>query len=232
MKKQSALTGVLLFLLVSCSLESSREQTIKIMPLGDSITHGSKKHNTYRRVLYHKLKESGFRVNFIGSQTTNYEGGPPKKDFDFDHEGHGGSRADQLLAGLPRWLKFNRPDIVLLQVGTNDILNRQSNRETIQDIKGIIAKLRKVNPEVKIFLSTVTPNKYKGVQETIKDLNKKIKKLPQKLNKKNSPLVIVDQYRGFYTSMDTYDGIHPNENGEEKLAVKWFKALKKRLDRG
>jgi hypothetical protein len=40
-----------------------------------------------------------------------------------------------------------------------------------------------------------------------------------------SPVFVVDQYHGFDAVSDTFDGVHPNQQGEEKMAVNWFKAL-------
>jgi len=41
----------------------------------------------------------------------------------------------------------------------------------------------------------------------------------------------VDQFSGFNAKagFDTYDGCHPNESGENKMAYRWFAAIKKVL---
>ena len=36
----------------------------------------------------------------------------------------------------------------------------------------------------------------------------------------------VDLWTGFDPQTDTYDGVHPNESGEKKMAAGWFEALK------
>lgn len=41
----------------------------------------------------------------------------------------------------------------------------------------------------------------------------------------NSPITIVDQWTGFNTATDTYDGVHPNSAGDQKIAAKWFSPL-------
>ena len=58
----------------------------------------------------------------------------------------------------------------------------------------------------------------------INDLNDAIDALAAQ-STTTSPIVIVDQNAGFSAANDTYDGIHPNATGEEKLAKKWFSAL-------
>jgi lysophospholipase L1-like esterase len=40
-----------------------------------------------------------------------------------------------------------------------------------------------------------------------------------------SPITVVDQWTGFDTATDTYDGVHPNDAGNVKLADKWYPAV-------
>ncbi|MEO3871669.1 cellulose binding domain-containing protein [Nonomuraea sp. B12E4] len=35
----------------------------------------------------------------------------------------------------------------------------------------------------------------------------------------------MDQWTGFSTSTDTYDGVHPNAAGDQKMSDKWYPAL-------
>lgn len=41
-----------------------------------------------------------------------------------------------------------------------------------------------------------------------------------------SPVKVVNQYTGFVSSTDTYDGVHPNDSGNVKLAANWFAPLR------
>lgn len=43
-------------------------------------------------------------------------------------------------------------------------------------------------------------------------------------NSTQSPIFLVDQYTGFSTS-DLRDGVHPNANGDAKMAAKWYPAI-------
>ena len=38
-------------------------------------------------------------------------------------------------------------------------------------------------------------------------------------------MIVVDQWTGFDTTVDTYDGVHPDEDGYVKIAANWFEAL-------
>jgi acyl-CoA thioesterase I len=46
------------------------------------------------------------------------------------------------------------------------------------------------------------------------------------INKSDSPVFLVDQFSGFNAEKDTYDGVHPNQSGEQKIADRWFNQLK------
>ena len=41
-----------------------------------------------------------------------------------------------------------------------------------------------------------------------------------------APIVSVDMRTDFFVSSDTYDGIHPNSSGEQKMASRWLAALR------
>src|SRR5262245_54038543 len=69
---------------------------VRIMPLGDSITQADASHDSYRRPLWKSLQSGGYLVDFVGSSSMNHMGGPPVRDFDADHEGHWGWRADEI----------------------------------------------------------------------------------------------------------------------------------------
>lgn len=45
-----------------------------------------------------------------------------------------------------------------------------------------------------------------------------------------NPVIFVDQFTGF-TEGDMVDRLHPNDEGAEKIAQKWFRALEKYLQK-
>lgn len=215
-----------LFLLVGCTPVSQvdgAQSGIRIMPLGDSITQGDRNHNSYRRSLWLKLRQAGYDINFVGSTRSHYLGNPPNSDFDLDHEGHWGWQADEVLAQIDGWTEQANPDIVLIHLGTNDILRGQSFESTIAELRSLIQTMRKRNPNLKILLAQLIPSQ--GGETLTQQFNQQIFVLARSLNSKTSPVILVDQFSGFNASQDTYDGLHPNELGEQKMANRWFQAL-------
>ena len=82
---------------------ASSAGTLRILPLGDSITYGQgwDPHGGYRAVLREKLVAAGYDVDYVGNETRNQ--GTLKESGDIEHEGHPGWRVDQIAKMLPIW---------------------------------------------------------------------------------------------------------------------------------
>jgi acyl-CoA thioesterase-1 len=201
--------------------------TVKIMPLGDSITESTRRLNSYRYYLWHVLLDQGYHIDFVGSQYGVGNGPPANPDFDMDHEGHAGWRADEILNHIQTWATAASPDFVLIHIGTNDLSQGQSVASTVNDIRGIIDALRKVNPRIQILLAQLIAKT--GVP-SIAVLNGNLPALVADKNRAESPIVLVNQYSGLDPSTMTYDGTHPNAIGDSHMADRWFEKLAPMLD--
>ncbi len=218
--------SLLLLVATSVSLASAGEPLIRIMPPGDSITQGAADSDSYRRPLWKLLKKNNARINFVGSLKTNYPyTRSAHSDFDMDHEGHWGWRADEVLAKIGGWAEQAAPGIVLFHLGTNDILQNQKNEDTVEELRQIIFTLRKHNPRIEIFLAQLIPIARKTANMRVQELNALLPDMARSITTDHSPIHIVNQHEGFDAIKDTYDGVHPNELGIEKMAQKWYKAL-------
>ncbi|MEP0917793.1 SGNH/GDSL hydrolase family protein [Leptolyngbya sp. DQ-M1] len=229
--KQVFWSAIVTGLLISgCTPVASVDGTptsIRIMPLGDSITQADRNHNSYRRPLWLKLRAAGYDVNFVGSTKSHYLGNAPKSDFDQDHEGHWGWQADEVLAQIARWSEVAKPDVVLLHLGTNDILGGQSFDGTIAELRQLIETMRQRNPHLKILIAQLIPSS--GGEALTQQFNQQVAALARSINSQTSPVILVDQFSGYDVQQDTYDGLHPNEAGEQKMASRWFQSLNKVL---
>jgi lysophospholipase L1-like esterase len=200
------------------------------MPIGDSITQANNEHDSYRRPLWHELDRSGYQVDFVGSENLHHEGAPPHPDFDMDHEGHWGWRTDEILERIDEWARVYEPHVVLIHLGSNDVFQNQSTESTIDELRQLIDRLRLANPKVKIALAQIIPVNHPRKLNAIRDLNDRIETLGTTKSRKGSPVAIVDLFTGFDVQRDTYDGVHPNVSGEEKMARVWLSALEQLLN--
>jgi hypothetical protein len=230
---------------------AAQQTTVNIMPLGNSITQAenrsTRNYNSYRRPLWHLLNNKGYDFDFVGSLNTTFDGNPhPNPDFDLDHEGHWGWYSYQIINGcncpigsgtgkLSDWLTEYTPDIVLLHIGHNDLKEgthpadtEQIIQETLDNVGEIISILRADNPNVVILLAQLIPSTSQPRGQRIPLYNDELPDWAAANTLPESPIVIVDQYTGFNASsgQDTYDGTHPNVSGEQKMADRWFEALR------
>ena len=205
------------------------EQVIRIMPLGDSITQADSNHSSYRRPLWKLLHQAGYEVDFVGSKQDHFGGPAPYTDFDPDHEGHWGWRTDQVLVHINDWVRTMQPDIVLIHLGTNDLRAGQSLESTMDELWDLIQALRQENPSIKVLLAQLIP--IAGNEAQVEQLNQLIARVAEYMSIETSPVLLVDQFSGFNAAVgqETYDGLHPNELGEQKLAERWFSALRQIL---
>jgi Ca2+-binding RTX toxin-like protein len=218
-----------------------------IVALGDSITHADQGRNSYRRDLWNQLVEAGYLIDFVGTQSTTQKGTPfPDVTFDPDHDARWGWRTDEVLNGrnsqleegkLADWLTHYTPDAALVHLGSNDVFQGNSSDGTIEELRQVIQTLRADNPKVVIFLAQIIPSlntdqtiSSQTRNERIIELNNLIPGLVESENSAESPVILVDQFTGFDAITDTYDGIHPNEVGEAKMAANWFAALSAYFD--
>lgn len=206
------------------------ESPIRILPLGNSITQSNNTHYSYRYNLWKKLIDGGHHFDFVGSLNSNFGGNPDwplyqGKNFDQDHEGHWGWRADQILQNLPEWQNNYTADIALLHIGSQDCAQNNSIESTVGEIKQIIDTLRNSNPKVMILLAKLIPWNDPAINNMINDLNSQMDHIAAEKTTSASPVIIVDQNTGFDNVNDTFDGIHPNESGEEKMAANWYAAI-------
>jgi len=232
--------SIYFFIVIAALLvnSNSKAQPVTIMPLGNSITQANNTHVSYRYPLWKKLIDDSLNFDYVGSLINNKNGNPVWPDyighvFDQNHEGHWGWRADQILNGNPSvpgehfltvWLQSYTPEIALIHLGSNDIIQYQTVESTILDLHEVITTIRNCNPQIIILLAQLIPTSL-PVNTNINTLNAMIPGLALELADPGSPIYIVDQNTGFDAATDTYDGIHPNEIGEEKMAQKWRDAI-------
>ncbi|MEO8711097.1 MAG: GDSL-type esterase/lipase family protein [Parafilimonas sp.] len=223
------------------------KQTTNILCLGNSITNGVDTFNSYRRDLWQMLHTANYNFDFIGSWS-NHAGGTtaPEPDFDMDHEGHSGWTFEHILkppswdsarGNLHQWINDYTPDIVLIELGTNDVFQCRKPADMFANLNVILALLREKNKHVKIFLAQIPPlgaqwsdKKLCGNDTTYHDaivnLNKDFISFTREHTTAQSPIILVDQYTGVNPATDTFDDIHPNTKGEKIMAERWFEAVK------
>lgn len=202
---------------------------LRVMPLGDSITEAEAGHNSYRRVLWQRLNRAGCVVNLVGSKTGVSRGrrdsgsvNPPNADFDLDHEGHWDYTVAELLPRVGTLVAQAQPDVVLVHLGTNDVLRGRPASRIAQDLGGLIDAIRAGKPDTHILLAKIIPAAPYPAGTAA--LNRLIDGIASSRSSATSPVAVVDQASGYSTG-DNYDGVHPGVAGEAKLGNRWADAV-------
>jgi len=199
---------------------------VKIMALGDSIT-GSP--GCWRALLWQKLPAA--KVDFVGTL-------PPQGcgfTYDGENEGHGGylvtNVANQNL--LVGWLAATTPGVVMMHFGTNDVWSNIPTSTILTAYGTLVGQMRASNPRMKILVAQIIPMNPSTCTECaarVVNLNAAIPAWAASLTTTASPITVVDQWTGFDDATDTYDGVHPNDAGNVKIANRWYPSVSATLN--
>ena len=198
----------------------------QILPLGNSITEGigSSHAGGYRFYLYDLMTNAGESFDFIGSLQAGI--GFP----DIDHEGHPGIEADEL--DITAYLTANDPDVILFEIGTNDISNGKDAEEIRDDISVALDTIFAIDPSVEIIISTVIPRADDGALQTAtNELNELLPDLIEDKIDGGQNIKLIDTAAQFLADPNweinlMANSLHPNDDGYALMALSFFNALK------
>jgi lysophospholipase L1-like esterase len=150
--------------------------------------------------------------------------------YDGENEGHGGFLATNVAAQnqLPGWLSATHPDVVLMHFGTNDVWNNIAPATILGAFSTLVDQMRASNPAMKILVAKIipmNPSNCVDCAQRVINFDAAIPAWAAGKTTAQSPITVVDQWTGFSDATDTYDGVHPNDSGNQKMSDKWYPAL-------
>jgi lysophospholipase L1-like esterase len=220
----TALATALVVSLVAQPAPAQPADPVRIMPLGDSIT-GSP--GCWRALLWQRLENTGFtNTDFVGTLPPQGCGFP----YDGENEGHGGFLATNVASQnqLVGWLAATNPDVVLMHFGTNDVWNARTPAQILAAFTTLVNQMRANNPAMRVLVAQIipmNPSNCGDCAQRVVALNNAIPGWAAGISTAQSPVVVVDQWTGFNTAVDTFDGVHPNAAGDQKMSNRWYPAL-------
>jgi acyl-CoA thioesterase I len=207
------------------ALFTANAQT-RVLPMGDSVTSSFSPHDSYRFWLWHKILNAGFNVDFVGTQSGVWGGDPGNPDFDQDHDGHPGWTTQDGLENVDSIIAATQPDVVLLDLGANDPAQGIPLQTTVDNLNGIIDHFHAFNPEMVILIAEPTP----FVGQNNRQMSQ-IRAAIRNIARHGHRVHAVNLFGGFSVRKDTFDGMHPDQSGEQKIAKAFFAELKGPLRR-
>ena len=223
------------------------DETLRIMELGDSITDGFNVTGGYRIPLWYLLHDAGYidsyHMDFVGPNGWYIDG-----VCDTDHAGYSGYSIDDIpnqrtgLYSFIDWLMQEYPaDIVMLQIGTNDILSSSALDTAENRLELLVDTILTYIPEDgMLFLATI-PDMAADVTTytdayTVEEMdaavaayNAAVLRVAQRKQSEGKPVMVSDNHAAL-TKSDLADGVHPSEDGYRKLAEHWYTVLTNYLD--
>jgi lysophospholipase L1-like esterase len=193
---------------------------LRIMPLGDSITDGMQVPGGYRTGLWQYLNADGVPMHFVGSEASG-----PAQLPERDNEGHPGFRMGQIYLRVPGWLRSTRPQIILLDIGTNDILQDKDLAQAPARLERLIDRITSTLPGVQVYVATIGPFAGARNEARARRFNAAIPGIVRALTLKGRRVRAVDLHAALGRSDLSSDGIHPTEGGFSKMASRWYSTL-------
>ncbi|MDC0835255.1 SGNH/GDSL hydrolase family protein [Geitlerinema sp. CS-897] len=203
--------------------EPMTNEPLKIMPLGDSITEGYNVPGGYRIDLWQHLRDRGYAIDFVGTQANGPDILPDK-----DHQGHSGWRIDELHRGVSRWVSRTQPDLVLLLIGTNDMVQGYAVEQAPTRLEVLLEEIWNAAPQAQILVSSIPPIDQLMLNARVEAYNRAIAELVDRRRDRGDRVAFVDVYSQL-TVEDLADGIHPDREGHRKIARTWNRALEEVL---
>lgn len=198
----------------------------KILPLGDSITVGLGYDGGYRVELFRLAHSEGHDITFTGTQSPN---GPMNVDgasFPRQHAGISGQTIDQIAGRIPMPDLNGNPNIILVHAGTNDMYGN-APATAHERLGKMMDKLLKEAPDALLVFTTLVPLTFMNnayADETM-TFNSHVEGLVKERADKGAHIIFVDQFTGFMNS-ELGDMIHPNKAGYDRMATKFYGAIK------
>ena len=215
-----------LAVLAGCGAEAAPPDrvTARVMPLGDSITDGFTVPGGYRVELEDALEAARIDVDFVGSLAN----GPPALA-DRQHEGHNGLRIDQLASFAGERVAAQRLGVVLLLIGTNDMVRHHQLATAPQRLGLLIDEVVEAAPSAAVLVGSLPPLAEApddpGRPERVRAFNAAVPRIVARREAQGHRVGFVDLHEAL-TTADLADGVHPTAAGYARMAAVWSAAVR------
>jgi lysophospholipase L1-like esterase len=210
----------------------------RVLIVGDSLTQGTAGDYTWRyRLASHFALSAPGRVDLVGDRTDLYDplvdGGGSQAYLDpgFDTDHHADWR-DAFRLEIPKvqgLLQKVPADVLLVALGANDLTYWTDPAETVALTKRFIDNSRKANPDLTIVLGHVL-TRWDYLRDdlglpTATDYNRLLDAQAPYWSTPTSKVLVALTDQGWDPQKDTWDGMHPNPDGEMLIARGFANAL-------
>ncbi|WP_248964387.1 GDSL-type esterase/lipase family protein [Sphaerisporangium perillae] len=216
-----------------------------VMIVGDSISQGREGDCTWRYRLWRILLERGTAVRFVGPWEGTWvpsAGGQDDRPADPAGLAHAGAYRQGIhFPGSRHYASWGRllheakdnigeavaahsPGCLMVALGFNDLAWGVSGPgRVLADMEAFVHRARAANPDIQFLVGNVvhrTPlSEHPRLPDDIISCNRELPSRLAALSTDRSRAVLVDLNEVYDPRHDTYDGVHPNDAGEIKIAL-------------
>lgn len=118
---------------------------------------------------------------------------------------------------------------MMVELGTNDVWSAIAPATIVAALDTLVNQMRAQKATMRILVAQITPMLPSGCTDCparVVAYNNAIAAWAPTKSLATSPITVVDCWTGFDTTADFGDGVHPNANGNQKLANCWYEPLK------
>ena len=255
---------ILFTMLLMATVNLKAGEPVVIMPVGNSITAGEHygypeitERTGYRKDLYEMLVDSGYNVDFVGSQLHGQREETDSNWYDWNNEGYPGWKIPEIAGKVNNALKAYKPDILLVHVGTNGSDWDKKPGQVMTMLDSINKYSVENDHPITVFLCKIINRYYTLDQAPTSQFNIDLADTVATRTGDKIKIIMIDMENGAgidytdslpdpnanppyeggdfwgytYPDMTTkLDKYHPNDKGNTKMAVKFFEELVKELD--
>lgn len=231
-------------------------KAVRVMALGDSITGNP---GCWRQVLWADTLagRTSPPVDMVGVRSNASECASGGAGWDADNAGFGGmvlrttggklgladaGRGDTVgvAAGvtavpgnLPVWLERARPDVLLVNLGTNDVWNAAATAAIVSGLDTLVDQARASHPGMRVVVAQIprfAPSGCADCPTRAAAFNAAVAAWAECKRSARSPVTVADLDAGWNAATMTGDGVHPNAAGNVAMAANWKRAVTAALD--
>ncbi|KAL8969486.1 MAG: hypothetical protein Q9183_001972 [Haloplaca sp. 2 TL-2023] len=197
---------------------------LRILPLGDSITFGmgSSDGNGYRLILSNLISKDGNSLHYIGSVKS---GSMPNNN----HEGWSGFQIKS-IGDKGRRTYPQRPNVVLLMAGTNDVTKDKGVEDAPQRLEKLVEEINVACPDAVILVATLPVLNHPIAKPNLTHekpdaYNAAMSAGIEELAQDGKHIALVNMSGVTPDQINKADGTHPTDEGYVVIAAAWYEGL-------
>jgi len=202
---------------------------LRVVGIGDSITAGFQSSDSQG---YFTALDENLAVFVAGCPRNTYSFIGSQVSGAFHHEGYSGFTVSQIRTAVEgSGTLAQRPNLILLMAGTNDLNQGRDPQATVQTLSGFIDYLFGQCPDATILVQHIPPIGYQdfgaamsAVQQNVMKYNAAISAMVDTRIAQGQHISRVHQRTTTY-QRPPGDNLHPNDGGYTILAEAWTEAI-------